>query len=118
MNYASLFWFLAIVAMIPASLWLLKRSPMGRLAGGAAVGGVRIVASQPIAPHQRLLTVEVGQGAERRWLVLGVTAHNITALHSMAAAEPAPSAAAAALATPFAQVLQRLRRSAGAPDAP
>jgi flagellar protein FliO/FliZ len=73
-------WFLAIVALIPVALWLLKRTPMG---GAAAAGVLRVVAQLPTAPNQRLLVVEVGQGEDRRWLVLGATAQNITTLHVM-----------------------------------
>lgn len=83
-------WFLAIVALIPVALWLLKRTPMG---GGAASGVLRVVAQLPTAPNQRLLVVEVGQGDDRRWLVLGATAQSITTLHTLApqAEPPAPA---------------------------
>jgi len=83
-------WFLAIVALIPVALWLLKRTPMG---GAAAAGVLRVVAQLPTAPNQRLLVVEVGQGDDRRWLVLGATAQNITTLHVMPpqAEPPAPA---------------------------
>ena len=77
----SLLWFIAIIAMIPCALWLLKRTPMG----GASSGGLmRSVAALPLSQNQRIVTVEVGQGEERRWLVLGVTASTITTLHTMA----------------------------------
>lgn len=83
-------WFLGIVALIPVALWLLKRTPMG---GAAAAGVLRVVAQLPTAPNQRLLVVEVGQGEDRRWLVLGATAQNITTLHVMPpqAEPPAPA---------------------------
>ena len=104
--FTSLLWFIAILALIPTALWLLKRTP----AGGASVHGLmRTVAVLPLAPGQRLLTVEVGRGDARRWLVLGVTGQQITTLHEMApqdeAVPPAPQAAA-----PFAQLLARLQR--------
>jgi flagellar protein FliO/FliZ len=102
----SLLWFIAIIAMIPCALWLLKRTPMG---GGAGNGAMRSVAALPLSASQRIVTVEVGQGDERRWLVLGVTAQSITTLHTMA-----PQAEAAMTATPaapaFAQLLSKLRR--------
>lgn len=93
-------WFLAILALIPLMLWLLKRS---KLVGGAATGVMRVVATLPLAPNQRLLTVEVGQGEDRRWLVLGVTGAQITTLHSM---PPQAEAPAIASAVPFAQLLK------------
>ena len=110
--FTSLLWFVAIIVMIPAALWLLKRTPMG---GGAAGGVMRSVAALPLSANQRIVTIEVGQGDDRRWLVLGVTAQSITTLHTMA---PQGEAAAGALpATPvpaFAQLLGQFRRDKGA----
>ncbi len=98
-----LLWFLAILCLIPLVLWLLKRTPLGASAGS---GVMRLVAQLSVAPNQRLLTVEVGQGEDRRWLVLGVTGQQITTLHVM---PPQPETAPAA-APAFAQMLTaRLR---------
>jgi flagellar protein FliO/FliZ len=91
-------WFIAILALIPLALWLLKRTPMG---GAASGGQMRVVAALPLAPNQRVLTVEVGQGEDRRWLVLGVTGQNINTLHVM----PPQPETAASVTTPFAQML-------------
>jgi flagellar protein FliO/FliZ len=88
-------WFLGIIALIPVALWLLKRTPMG---GAAAVGAMRLVAQLPMSPSQRLMVVEVGQGDDRRWLVLGATAQSITTLHVMPPqAEPVQPASFAKL---------------------
>ena len=103
-------WFIAIIVMIPLALWLLKRTPLG---GSSAAGVMRIVAQLPISPNQRLLTVEVGSGEDRRWLVLGVTAQSITTLHTMEAQGDAPLNAAPAVPA-FAQLLARLRQDKGA----
>lgn len=73
--------FALVVALIPVALWLLKRTPMGGAAGGK---GLRTVAVLPLSSSQRVVTVEVGQGAQRRWLVLGVTPGSIQTLHEMA----------------------------------
>jgi flagellar protein FliO/FliZ len=105
-GFTSLLWFIAILAMIPVALWLLKRTPMGN---GAAHGVMRTVAQLPLGPNQRLLTVEVGSGTDRRWLVLGVTSQNITTLHQMAAQAELP-VAAGQQHTPFAQLMARLNR--------
>jgi flagellar protein FliO/FliZ len=103
--FTSLLWFVAIIAMIPFALRLLKRTPIG---GAGAQGFMRSVAVLPISPSQRLVTVEVGRGAERRWLVLGVTAGSITTLHTMAPHDEALPAADAP-PSPFGQLLSRLR---------
>jgi len=97
----SLVAFVGIVALIPLALWLLKRTPIG---GGAAHGVMRTVAMLPISANQRLLTVEVGSGDDRKWLVLGVSNAGITMLHTMA-----PQALPVAPATigSFAQLLAR-----------
>ena len=101
---SSLLWFIAILAMIPLALWLLKRTPIG---GAGAQGVMRSVATLPLSANQRIVTVEVGQGEARRWLVLGVTAQSITTLHTLA---PDVDLPAAPVATPFATLLGRLRR--------
>src|SRR6185369_5751031 len=111
----SLLGFVAIVALIPLALWLLKRTPIG---GGAAHGVMRTVAMLPISANQRLLTVEVGSGDDKKWLVLGVTAAGITTLHTMApqVVEPAATPLPA-----FAQLLTKhlplMNRKDGSADA-
>jgi len=110
-GFSSLLWFIAIIAMIPLALWLLKRTPMG---GATSVGVMRSIASLPISQNQRILTVEVGTGDERRWLVLGVTAHNISTLHTMAPQDDAvPPVNATIPPLPFAQLLGKLRQDKG-----
>ena len=110
-GFTSLLWFVAIIAMIPVALWLLKRTPMGGAGSGHLM---RSIASLPISPSQRLVTVEVGTGAERRWLVLGVTAQNISTLHTMAPQDDAMAPSAAATPPmPFAQLLGKLRQDKG-----
>lgn len=109
-------WFIAIIAMIPVALWLLKRTPMG---GGAGQGMLRSVAALPLSTNQRIVTVEVGQGEARRWLVLGVTAQSITTLHTMepqedpVRAEVSKSFAAGSAGSAFAQLLGKLRQDRG-----
>jgi flagellar protein FliO/FliZ len=109
---ASLLWFVAIVAMIPVALWLLKRTPMG---GAASNGVMRSVAALPLSASQRIVTIEVGSGEARRWLVLGVTAQSITTLHTMEPQADAPGGTSAAR-PPFAQLLGRLRQDRGSGD--
>ena len=40
-------WFILILCLIPAVLWLLKRTPLG---GSAASGVMRLVAQLPVSP--------------------------------------------------------------------
>ena len=106
--------FLLILALIPAALWLLKRSGLGKFSAGGANASMRVVASLGLAPNQRIVTVEVGSGDERRWLVLGVTPAGIQTLHTLPPqAEPA-TAAPAALPI-FAQLLARQQRGTAPP---
>lgn len=110
---SSLLWFIAIIALIPVALWLLKRTPMG---GAGSGGGLRSVAALPLSANQRIVTVEVGQGEARRWLVLGVTAQSITTLHTMEPQAESTATPTAATTPPFAQLLGRLRQDRGGPD--
>ena len=112
---SSLLWFIAILALIPATLWFLKRTPLGG-AGGSGV--MKSIASLPLSTSQRIVTVEVGTGEDRRWLVLGITPSSITTLHTMAAqaAEGAPQDATGEVHPGFAQILGRFRRPGGGAD--
>jgi len=107
MNWTPLWWFGAIVVLIPLALWLLKRTPLG--GSGVRAGAPRPVAVLPLSAQQKLVTVEVGQGDERLWLVLGVSPQGIRTLHTLmpqAEAEDTPPPPPAAA---FAQLLARLR---------
>jgi len=106
--FTSLLWFIAILALIPAALWLLKRTPAG---GAAAQGSMRTVAVLSLSPSQRLVTVEVGRGEQRKWLVLGVTGQQITTLHEMAPQDESP--VVAPVVTPFSQLLARFKGKDG-----
>ena len=109
--FSSALWFIAVLALIPVALWLLKRTPLGAGGGAAAPGVLRHVAVLPLSPQQRIVTIEVGSGEERRWLVLGVSPQGINTLHTMAPQEPPPQAQAAAPS--FAMLLGRLRKESG-----
>ena len=109
---SSLLWFVAILALIPATLWFVKRTPLG---GSGGAGVLKSIASLPLSTSQRIVTVEVGSGDERRWLVLGITPSSITTLHSMAPqalerAGPGVPGAGGQNPPGFAQILGRLRR--------
>jgi len=110
-GFTSLLGFLVVIALIPVALWLLKRTPMG---AGSAQGTMRAIGALPLSQNQRLITVEVGHGDQRKWLVLGVTPQQITTLHTM---EPGadPMLPVGHPAPPFAQLLSRLRGDQGTP---
>lgn len=139
-SWMSLLWFVVVLALIPLALWLLRRSGLAGAASGPASAGPRLTGSLMLGPQQRVVTVEVGEGAERRWLVLGVTAQQITTLHTLsqppqaattagtsngrAAGRQAGAGQAVSAPSGFAQVLARVmagsRRSTrvGRPAAP
>lgn len=75
--------FLVLLALLPLGIrWLQRRAP----GGSATTGAARIISAIAVGPHQRVVTVEVGPEEARTWLVLGVTAQNITCLHVAATA--------------------------------
>jgi flagellar protein FliO/FliZ len=113
-GWGALLWFLFVLAAIPLVLWLLKRSQFGAL-GSAAPGAARLVGVLPLSAAQRVITVEVGEGEERRWLVLGVTAQQIATLHTMSpCASPEARTSGAEAPATFATLLGRLRQNPGA----
>ena len=111
-SWTSLLWFATIIAVIPLALWLLKRSAL--LAGGSARGGTpRPVAVLPLSTQHKLVTVEVGQGDDRLWLVLGVSPQGIRTLHTMVPQAQPPELGAPPPAAAFQQLLSRLRGTGG-----
>ena len=105
----SILWFLFVIALIPLALWLFRRTPMARAMQGQTM---RVVGVLPLSGSQRVVTVEVGQGDERRWLVLGVAPSSINLLHTLPPQDG--PAAAPASSTSFASLLAGLRgRDAG-----
>jgi flagellar protein FliO/FliZ len=108
-GFTSVLWFAAVLAAIPAVLWLLKRTPLGGAAGGGA-GAPRAVAVLPLSASQRLVTIEIGLGEERRWVVLGVTPQSISTLHTMAPQGELPLPLSPPPAAAFSQLLARLRQ--------
>ena len=117
----AILWFAAVLALIPLVLWLLRRSPLGAgLTGGSAgfkPGAPRPVAVLALSAQHKLVTVEVGHGEDRLWLVLGMGPQGLRTLHTM---NPGPAAKAAEPAPPqaaFSQLLNRLRSGNLGPEA-
>jgi len=77
----------AVVAAIPLSLWLLRRSGM---AGGRPTDLLHTVAQLPLSASQRVTVVELRYGHTARWLVLGVSAGRIDALATLDAPPDVP----------------------------
>ncbi len=104
-------WFIVIIIMIPLALWLLKRSSFGAGLRGASGAAVRLVSSTALSPTQRIVTVEVGEGEEKRWLVLGVTPQAINTLHTLSVSLQVPAAPTEKnlRQDAFSQLLKRLR---------
>ncbi|MCA0244462.1 MAG: flagellar biosynthetic protein FliO [Proteobacteria bacterium] len=106
-DWSSLMWLLLVLAAIPAALWFLKRTPLGQ---SPVPGTARTVAVLGLSANQRVVTVEVGRGEQRLWLVLGVGPQGISNLHTMAAQDDAPPSTPATPAAALEPLLQRLRR--------
>ncbi len=103
--------FLFVIAMIPVALWLMKRAGIG---GAAPAGGVlRHVAQLSLGTSQRVTVVEIAVGAERHWLVLGVTGERVTQLASYPAPDIVPGTPAPAHAATVNQLIARWRGVAG-----
>jgi flagellar protein FliO/FliZ len=102
---SAVLWLLAVLALIPLSLWVLKRTPLGGTGQGM---GLKTVGVLPLSQNQRIVTVEVGQGEDRCWLVLGVTPQQISTLHVLGSPPVPPETVAASTDSPFAQALRKL----------
>lgn len=70
------------VLSLALALWLHRRRDH-RMTDPIPSGGVRLVSQTVLSRQQRLVTIEVGAGVERCWLVLGVTAQQISVLHRL-----------------------------------
>ena len=86
-----------VVALILALAWLLKKLPG---AGLKALPGLRVVASLAVGPKERVVLVDVGG----QQLLLGVTQHNVSLLHTLA--EPILDASSKAS---FAELFAKLK---------
>lgn len=71
--------FLVVLACLPLlTKWLVRRNILG---SKTTQGASKLVSVVAVGPSQRVVTVEVGPEHDRAWLVLGVTAQQITFLH-------------------------------------
>ena len=99
---SSLLVLLIMIGALAALPWLLKRwQQRQQIARTGSAASAQVLASVAVGPSQRVVTVEVGHGAHKTCLVLGVTAHNVHCLHVLgqpASAQPAPISFSGAMA--------------------
>ena len=105
--------FLLVIAMIPVALWMMKRAGLGG-AGGPAGSVLRHVSQLSLGTSQRVSVVEIAVGAERHWLVLGVTGDSVTQLASYPAPDIAAAPSAPAHTAAVNQLIARWRGATGA----
>jgi len=100
--------FVAVIALIPVALWVLKRLQAGGPAGGRVV---TLVGGLPLGPRERIAVIE-SQG--RRWMI-GVTGQSISLLAELdrpdaEAPDSAVTPVSGGAATgPFSQLLDRMK---------
>lgn len=105
--------FVGAMAALP---WLVRRLQQRNAGGSASVGAAsRVLSAVAVGPQQRVVTVEVGPEHARTWLVLGVTAQQVSCLHVLpvgasGALAPAPNTIAPSFA-------QEMASAANAPGA-
>jgi flagellar protein FliO/FliZ len=85
--FQLLFGLVVVVALLFASLWLLKRLAAPR---GEAAGLLRVVAGAAVGTRERVVIVEIGP----TWLVLGVAPGSVTALAEVPRSSLPPAAEA------------------------
>lgn len=82
-GWLSIALLVALLAMLPLGLKWLQRRVAGTSVTQSATS--KIVSAIAVGPHQRVVTVETGPQEARVWLTLGVTAQQISCLHTTAA---------------------------------
>lgn len=109
---AVLVLFLAVMALLP---WLLRRWQQRQMAARGDQGvHTQVLSSTALSPSQRIVVVEVGQGAQRTRLVLGVTGQQINCLHVLG--QPVGSGSTpienSAATSSFAGAMERVQQDA------
>ena len=98
------FGLIVVVVAILACAWMARRAGLLKNTQG---NGLRLISGLSLGPRQRIVVVEV----DGTWLVVGVTAGNITLLHSTPAASAAtpddPSESATIFGGKLGQALKR-----------
>lgn len=107
---------LVLLILMVCIAWALQRYRR-HLPGAARHAGpaLQVLNTLALGPQQRVVTVQVGQGADAVCLVLGVSAGGVTALHSLPLPESTDAPAPPAL--PLGGFAARLAQFRKAPDA-
>jgi len=83
----AVFGMACVLGLILLCAWMARRFGLQRFGGGNVV---KVVSSTSVGQRERVVVVEVAD----QWLVLGVTPHNVSTLHSLPAQAAAASASA------------------------
>ncbi len=102
---------LAFVAFVACLPWLLKRMQQRQAMARGGDVTTRVLSAVAVGAHQRVVTVEVGEGEHKTRLVLGVTAQQINCLHVLGAATVPALPAATDVAT-FSQAMAAVQTAA------
>jgi len=111
---------LAFVAIVAALPWLVRRMQQRQAIARGGDVSTRVLSAVAVGAHQRVVTVEVGEGAHKTRLVLGVTAQQINCLHVLTTSTPAtaPAPAPAADVATFSQAMAVAKTAGPADKAP
>jgi len=101
----SLLAFFVVIAMIPGVLWLVKGAQKLRPGGNGPLG---LVAGLSLGPRERIVVIH----ADDRYLVVGITAQQMTLLANLdtwpdSHESPANGASGSTLGSQFARLLRR-----------
>jgi flagellar protein FliO/FliZ len=105
--FQMLFGLAIVIALLIASLWLLKRLSAPR---GETAGLLRVIAGTAVGPRERVVVLEVGG----TWLVLGVASGRVNALAEIPR-QDVPSRPTGPQAPDFASRLRRMIDRSHAP---
>ena len=103
--------FVAVVAALP---WLVRRMQQRQAIARGGDVTTRVLSAVAVGAHQRVVTIEVGEGAQKTRLVLGVTAQQINCLHVLTPGAAVPAPAAAADVATFSQAMAAAQTAAPA----
>ena len=109
---------LAFVAIVAALPWLVKRLQQRQAMARGGDVSTHVLSAVAVGAHQRVVTVEVGEGAHKTRLVLGVTAQQINCLHVLTPGAAATAPAAAADVATFSQAMAAVKTVGPADKAP